>query len=286
VTVGSVIVPAHDEERVIRRCLDALLSDVAPGALEVVVVCNGCTDRTAQIAEGYAPAVRVLRLTEASKLAALRAGDAAATVFPRLYLDADVELRGADAVRVLEELDAGPALAARPPLHYDTGGCSLLVRRYYRARVLVPGLMGRLWGAGVYGLSKAGHQRVAGWPDGVADDLFVDSSFADHEIAIASSGPVVVHPPRTASSLVAVLARGIQLKPGSAAGGAGMPGVPPRPRHGLRDTLKGLLDLFRERPGEGIDVAVYAGIATLSRMTARNRGAAGWIRDESSRATS
>jgi hypothetical protein len=284
VTVGSVIIPAHDEERVIGRCMDALLSDVAPGALEVLVVCNGCTDRTPQIAAGYAP-VRVLRLPEASKLAALRAGDAVASVFPRLYLDADVELRGADAIRVLQELDAGPALAARPPLQYDTSGCSWPVRRYYRARVLVPGLMGRLWGAGVYALSEAGHKRVAAWPDGVADDLFVDSSFADHEIAIVSSGPVVVHPARTARSLAAVLARGIRLKSVASPAFATDTAVSPGLRQGLRDTLRGLLDLLRERPTQGIDVAVYAGIATWSRVTARTRATAGWTRDESSRAT-
>ena len=56
----SVVIPAHDEEAVIGRCLDALFEGALPGELDVVVACNGCTERTAEIAGGYGPAVRVL----------------------------------------------------------------------------------------------------------------------------------------------------------------------------------------------------------------------------------
>ena len=43
----SVVIPAHDEEAVIERCLGTLLADARAGEVEVVVVCNGCTDDTA-----------------------------------------------------------------------------------------------------------------------------------------------------------------------------------------------------------------------------------------------
>ena len=47
---GTVVVPAHDEEPVIARCLAVLLDGAAPGEFPVVVVVNGSTDRTAEVA--------------------------------------------------------------------------------------------------------------------------------------------------------------------------------------------------------------------------------------------
>src|ERR1700682_6135663 len=91
VSAFSVIIAAHNEEKVLARCLDALLADSRPGELEVLVVANGCTDRTVEIARSYG-IVGVIEIPEASKHAALNAGDAAATVFPRAYLDADITI--------------------------------------------------------------------------------------------------------------------------------------------------------------------------------------------------
>src|SRR3954453_3171433 len=90
--LASVVIPAHDEASVIGRCLRALLAGAEPGELEVIVVCNGCHDDTAAVARAHAPDAVVLELPAPSKPAALNAGDAEATRFPRIYLDADVEV--------------------------------------------------------------------------------------------------------------------------------------------------------------------------------------------------
>ena len=47
----SVVIAAHAED-VLGRSLDALLSTARPTELEIVVVCNGCTDRTVEFARG------------------------------------------------------------------------------------------------------------------------------------------------------------------------------------------------------------------------------------------
>lgn len=49
----SVIIPAHNEEKYIKRCIDSIkkADDVFPGNTEIIVVCNRCTDRTADIAK-------------------------------------------------------------------------------------------------------------------------------------------------------------------------------------------------------------------------------------------
>ncbi|HOQ87625.1 MAG TPA: glycosyltransferase, partial [Phycisphaerae bacterium] len=77
----SIIIPAHNEETVIARCIRAIITGAAPGELEVIVACNGCTDRTAEIAREFGDPVRVLEIKTPSKVAALNAADAAATGF-------------------------------------------------------------------------------------------------------------------------------------------------------------------------------------------------------------
>jgi glycosyltransferase involved in cell wall biosynthesis len=89
----SVIIPAHNEEAVIGRGLTALL-DGLDDEWEVVVVGNGCSDRTLEVSAQFAPRVQVGETPVASKVAAMNLGDQIATSFPRIYLDADVTLPG------------------------------------------------------------------------------------------------------------------------------------------------------------------------------------------------
>ena len=77
----SVVIAAHNEESVIGRCLDALLSGAERDEFDVTVVANGCTDATAAVAARRA-GVRVVTLDTASKPAALNAGDGVASGLP------------------------------------------------------------------------------------------------------------------------------------------------------------------------------------------------------------
>jgi exopolysaccharide biosynthesis WecB/TagA/CpsF family protein len=157
--IGSIIIPAHDEEKVIGRTLRALapLTGPPPSArAEIIVVCNGCTDATARIARGF-PGVRVIEIDLASKAAALNTGDAVAGAWPRLYLDADIEVDAEVVNAVFEVLAAGELLAVRPAFRYDTSGAAPIVKAYYRARERMPSMHGALWGAGAYAVGEAGH---------------------------------------------------------------------------------------------------------------------------------
>jgi glycosyltransferase involved in cell wall biosynthesis len=275
--LGSVVIPAHNESATIRRCLGALFTGFRPGELDVVVVCNGCADDTAAVARTSGHPVRVIELDSASKPAALRAGDEAATVLPRLYLDADVVLDGASARAVLERLRAG-VIAARPPLRYDSGRCSAPVRRYYRARSRVPALLDSLWGAGVYGLSGRGRHRFGVFPDIVADDLWVDRHFAPGEIEIVDCAPVVVTVPRRTADLLKVLRRTYRGKAETA-------GLDPheRARATTKATLRQLCALGARSPWSALDAATYLGFVAGARVTVPLAGGS-WERDESSRA--
>lgn len=284
VAQGSVVIAASNEAPVIRRCLDSLVAGFSPGELEIAVVCNGCTDDTASVARSCAATVRVVELAHPSKPAALRAGDAIVSAFPRLYLDADVVVPAASARAVLDRLRDG-AVAARPPIHYDAISASAPVRSYYRARARVPSVMGSLWGAGFYGLSARGRSRFGEFPDVVADDLWVDRQFAPSEVEIVDCAPVVVAVPRRSDDLVRVLRRTYRGKSGlvPAAGESRSPRT-------VSSTVRDLGELAGAGPRAAADALTYASFAVAGRLAlaagrAATIGGPGprWERDDSTR---
>ena len=121
--------------------------------------------------------VTVLEMPQPSKTAALNAGDAAASHWPRLYLDADVQISPGTVGDVLSALASGHVLAARPAVRFDLQDAHPLIHSYYRTRLQLPTTRSGLWGGGVYGLSQEGRQRFQQFPDLIADDLFVDRLF-------------------------------------------------------------------------------------------------------------
>jgi cellulose synthase/poly-beta-1,6-N-acetylglucosamine synthase-like glycosyltransferase len=123
----SVLIPAHDEERAIGRTLHALLDGAEPGEFEVIIVCNGCTDR----ARAVGADVRVLEIPNPSKRQALFKGDAVVGRFPKIYLDADVEL-GTESMRALCSERRRPGImAAGSQQLIELDRASELVRGYY-----------------------------------------------------------------------------------------------------------------------------------------------------------
>jgi len=275
--IGSVVIPAHNESVVIRRCLDALLSDFAPGELDIVVSCNGCTDDTADIVRSSWPAVRVIELAQASKPAALRAADEVLSVFPRIYMDADVVLPAASARLIIEYLRTDSALAARPSPGYDTSHADALVRSYHRARARLLSRTQALWaGDGVYGVSAAGRARYGTYPDVVADDLFAAQWFRPSEVKIIASAPSVVTAPRRTRDLFRIMRRRYQ-------GNTDIRGLRDGPASTMPSTLRGLAAVALSGPGAAADTATFLGVAAAARITRAVSPPAGWSRDESSR---
>lgn len=287
---GSVVLPAHNEERVIVRTLAPLSGLAGDGRLEVVVAANGCTDATVARARAV-PGTVVLDLAEPSKVAALNAADAVASRWPRLYLDADIEITPRAVADVLAVLAAGGVAAARPPFRYDTTGASRVVRAFYRARGRLPGTSAHLWGAGVYGVSRAGHDAFATFPALVADDLFVDRVFAPSEKTVVDTDPVVVRTPRDLSSLLAVLRRttagnrelasyAAPVPQPSRSAGSARSARSAAPAPGTQGRTVRQLLASATSPARLLDACVYAALVTAARVPT---GTVGWARDESSR---
>lgn len=265
----SIIVPAHNESAVIQRSLSALVDGAGPGELEVIVATNGCTDDTAQIAAGFGPPVRVVSVSRASKPAALNAGDAAARGFPRLYVDADVELDTAS-VRVIAAALREGYLAASPELFVDTSASSPLVRSYYRFWSELPSVAEDLVGRGVYAVSAAGRQRFASFPDVLNDDHFFRELFAASERVVARGSRSRVWAPRTTKMLVN---RKTRVQVGNRMSGRG------------GNARAGIAAVLRNNPTRLFDLPAFLVVGMLARARARRisdaDGSVDWGRDDS-----
>lgn len=201
---ASIIIPAHDEATVIGRLLDGIAELGADH--DVLVVANGCTDGTAAVVRAH-PWCRLIEVDEASKIAALNAGDAAARAFPRVYLDADVTVSPATLRSLVGLLDRSEAIVASPPVRVDTAGASVFARAYQRVWAMTDYRLENHTGSGVYGLSEAGRARFGAFPDVIADDLYVRLLFAPSERRICRGAPFTMRAPRTARAQVRRLAR-------------------------------------------------------------------------------
>ena len=202
-----MVIPAHNEEPVIGRLLEALSPAAADGRLDVHVVCNGCRDRTAEIAADY-PGVAVHTVQRSSKIAALNEGDRrAGSVFPRLYLDADIAVDLASVLSVVDVLERDDAMAAAPRMHVALDGRPRVVRDFYRIFQRTPWQTKGAIGSGFYGLTAAGRSRFGAFPDVINDDLFVHQLFADDQRVTVDGAYFQIEAPRTFRALVRAKAR-------------------------------------------------------------------------------
>lgn len=137
----SFVIPAHNEERHIGRCLQSVLDELARGnyKAEVIVVNNASTDRTQEVARSFA-GVRVVGEPEKGLTRARRAGFLASTGELVANLDADTVLPDGWIDTVMREFAADKTLAALsgPFIYYDLSRSLLmLVKAFYFAGYLI-----------------------------------------------------------------------------------------------------------------------------------------------------
>ncbi|MCW2945666.1 MAG: glycosyl transferase [Actinoallomurus sp.] len=267
----SVVIPAHNEARVIGR----LLGRLAESGLDVVVVPNGCTDGTAGVAASYG--VRVVTSPEASKAAALRLGDQSARGFPRLYVDADVEVGATDVWALVAALERPGVLAAAPARVLDMARRPWPIRWYYDIWTRLPEVRRGLFGRGVIAVGREGHARLERLPGVIADDLAASLAFGPHERVVVDDARVLIHPPRTWGDLLRRRTRAVtgvvQLERAELdqAGGSA--------RTGMRDLAAMVVREPRLLPR----LALFLSVTLIARWRARRTGPSTWQRDESSR---
>jgi len=276
----SIVIPAHNEEQVIERLLGQLVPSREASDFDIIVVANGCSDRTVKVAETFKPLVRVVSIPIASKRRALEIGNLAARGFPRLYVDADVELRAEDARILAEALSCPGTLAAAPMRIHSMTGRTRWVRWYYDIWKRLPEVQRGLFGRGVVGVSATGYKRIADLPPLLADDLAASLMFSPDERAVVTDARVVVHPPRTLADLLRARTR-------AAMGTDQIEQTGNAPSSTARTRPADLLRIACRHPHLTPRVVLFLAVALLARRRARRviaqSGYSAWLRDNSSR---
>ncbi|EAQ28208.1 glycosyl transferase, group 2 family protein [Erythrobacter sp. NAP1] len=210
----TLIIPAHNEETVIARCLATAIDGMARrDKMEIIVAANGCTDDTVAIARESAPEAQILDLSEGSKTGAINAALRIAKHAPAIILDADVECRFVSLAALAEALDKPGVMTAAPAIRLNLDRCNWFVRAYYRAWAEQPYAKAGKGGAGCYGLSREAIDQIGEFPSIIGDDIWIHTRFADDAkrmVSETSDGtPVysIVRPPRTATQQIKVEAR-------------------------------------------------------------------------------
>jgi cellulose synthase/poly-beta-1,6-N-acetylglucosamine synthase-like glycosyltransferase len=213
----TVIIPAHDEEVALRRCLEGLARQTYGGPVEVIVVANGCEDDTAEVAlesRALLPAnlsLKVIEVRVAAKWQALNAADEAARSEARIYLDADIVL----SPNALEELlgafaEEGPRLV-QPRVVVAWGVHSYPVRAFVRVWSALPYVRDQVLGLGCYAVNAPGRARWDVFPPLGADDTYVRFRFDDADKRVVRGATMTLSFPATLRELILVRGRWCRL---------------------------------------------------------------------------
>ena len=274
----SVIIPAHNEEAVIERTLRAVLADDVPD-LEILVVVNASTDRTAEIARSLDPRVKVIDTPTPGKTNALNLGEQRLSSFPRVFLDADIELKPGTLSAIIAACGDDHPIASPRPV-YDMSGCTLGIKLYMQGEMYNDYYgTGAPNGSGCFVLSSEGRSRWDDFPEVIADDGFVHNQFHPEETITVAGTAAVVLPPRDLESMLKVRAR---VRRGSFELAERFPEITGKHKSQVPVVLARML----VRPWRWPALAVYSWVRVRERVVARHQlaaGETGWGRDESAR---
>lgn len=276
----SIIIPAHNEGAVITRCLESILAE---SDAEVIVVCNGCSDDTAQHARSFGDKVKVIETDVASKANALNLGDEAASSFPRIYSDADIVFEKGTLQAIQDGL-TGSTLAVSPTAHFDTSDSSIAVRMYYAAWTSLPfHNASTIGGSGVYAMNQTGRERFDQFPLIISDDGFVRLQFRANERKRLTNAYTVVRCPTQLREL-------IKMKTRVTAGKMELRNQFPETQKNEEMTIGMRAWSVLKKPHLWPCFVVYAYCKVLIRQRIREKDRSGelgiWDRDDSSRSTS
>ena len=273
---ASIIIPAHNEAELISACLRRLT--LVPSDWEIVVVCNACSDDTAELARGFSR-VTVVETSRPGKMPALDLGDSVATLFPRLYVDADAVVEVAALKSLAHALSSDDrALVGSPALRIDITNSTRWVRIYFavwsRLRYASEAI-----GSGVYGLSAGARRRFDTFPERGGDDQLVYRLFTADERVITEP-PFIYVAPRTLRALTRSRARMFALN----AELERTVDLPPQPEQGWR--TQGLEQVMRSSPRSFARGLVFVGVQVVVRLWGRRLAQAEsipWHQDRTSR---
>jgi glycosyltransferase involved in cell wall biosynthesis len=210
----SLVIPAHNEREVLHATLEAVVNQDFDGEIDIVVVANGCTDDTVDVARSFQTSARrrgrsltVCELAASSKPAALNHGDQEKRFDCTMYLDADVVLSSNAIDRVYHALHGHTPVPIAAPRLEVAPSRSRVTRSYGRVWSRIPYIERRVRGVGCYAVSAPGRSRWQKYPDLMADDRFARLHFRADEQKLVQGASYSWPLPEGARELVRVRAR-------------------------------------------------------------------------------
>ncbi len=202
----SIIIPAHNEEALIGNCIDRLHINGTLEGIQVIVVCNGCKDATAEVCRAYSE-VTVIETNIPSKINALNIGDREAKYFPRFYLDADIIVDGSALADTAEKMVRYGFKAGAPKLQIDYESRKYLIKNYYKIWLSTPYCRDSMIGSGLYGLTEEGRAVFSEFPNVISDDGYIRLLFKSCEKYINTEKTFLVTAPYDLKGLIKIKVR-------------------------------------------------------------------------------
>ena len=167
-TAFSVVIPAHNEEQYIGKCLAAVrqaADAVRPCRTEIIVVANRCTDRTAEIAAAYGAAVLQNddRCISSIRNTGVRAAEGQIVV----TVDADTQMPAGTLREIRKMLRTGRYIGGGANPVFDRMSLGILCSTMYVAWNLLPVMLREhayLSGA-LFWFRKKDFERVGGFDE-------------------------------------------------------------------------------------------------------------------------
>ncbi len=201
---AAVVLVARNEEARIKARLENLLATDAAGLREVIVVCDGCTDGTAAVAEAFPDErVRVLRVEPGrGKPAGVNAGVAAARSEVVVLCDARQRFLPDTIPRLLAwfaEPSTG-AVSGSLEIEPSAGGTGQGVDAYWRLEKLIRRLESDLDSSvgctgAVYAVRRTAFEPVAN--DTLLDDVVIPMQLAARGLRVRFCPQALAYDPQT-----------------------------------------------------------------------------------------
>ena len=204
----TVIVPAYNEASSIATLLSQIVNGVHSEEYQVIVACNGCLDNTVDVVRTQFPEVTCLDIDTPSKTNAINRAEALRPGFPRIYIDADVQISSRSVTRLIHTLQSESSpLVVAPRGVPLTEASDRLVQWFYAAWQKTVYFIEDGFGSGVYGLNRTAREKFSAFPDLISDDGFVRTLGPDVRIQVCEESRSRVQAPRNIRDLLAIKVR-------------------------------------------------------------------------------
>ena len=182
----SVIIPAHNEEKYIGKCLEAIQSAaaiVAPEDVQIIVVANRCTDSTEEIARNHGAKVLINndKCISSIRNAGVNAADAEIIV----TIDADSMMSENSLKEIKETLESGKFVGGGTRSKFDRMSVGIFFSALYVAANLAPAMIknkAALTG-GMFWFYKKDFETIGGF-----DESFVSLEDLDFAVRLNKLG--------------------------------------------------------------------------------------------------